>query len=207
MMKATTGIHPTHCGNLPNNWKDQLKKLHDNTNSISVGETGLDYYRSTNPDRKTQLEVFEEQVKFSIDMNKPLFLHLRPGDSCKQIINDFKQVVSNSNITGVVHCYTGDKELLEHILSLNLYVGMTGYITEKRGEHLKELIKIIPKNKLLIETDAPYLTPRNVKNLPRRNVPANMKYIMKYISELIGITITELDIITEKNTLNLFNWE
>jgi TatD DNase family protein len=143
---------------------------------VAVGETGLDYHRNFSP-REAQLFAFERQLQLAIACGKPLFLHQRDAHA------DF--IACMDNVRGrigraVVHCFTGERQELFDYLDRDFYIGITGWICdERRGAHLRELVKSIPSDRLMLETDAPYLLPRTVRPMPklRRNEPMYLAHI------------------------------
>jgi hydrolase, TatD family len=201
---STAGIHPHNAKSCDDTTISKLEKLCNLPQVVAVGECGLDYDRDFSP-RDIQRKWFEAQIELAKDKKMPLFLHERAAfDDFYNILTKHDKIGSNS----VVHCFTGTKKELEAYLSLGCYIGITGWICdERRGLHLRELIKLIPDNKLMIETDAPYLMPRNLKPRPKshRNEPAYLVHIAREIAELKGVTVEELSNITVSNTKKFFN--
>jgi TatD DNase family protein len=173
---ATAGIHPHHASDFNAETEALLREYHAKPDVVAVGETGLDYHRNFSPG-DAQLFAFERQLQLAVDCGKPLFLHQRDAHA------DF--LACMDNVRGrirraVVHCFTGTAAELADYLDRDFYIGITGWICdERRGMHLRELVKDIPANRLLLETDAPYLLPRNVRPMPshRRNEPMYLAHI------------------------------
>ena len=173
---ATAGVHPHHASAFDADTETLLRELHAKAQVKAVGETGLDYHRDFSP-RAAQLFAFERQLELAAECGKPLFLHQRDAHE------DFLRCMEN--VRGrigraVVHCFTGEKQELFDYLDRDFYIGVTGWICdERRGTHLRELVKNIPADRLMLETDAPYLLPRNVKPMPshRRNEPMYLAHI------------------------------
>jgi TatD DNase family protein len=173
---ATAGVHPHHASDFDADTEALLRELHTQPAVKAVGETGLDYNRNFSP-REAQLFAFERQLTLAVECGKPLFLHQRDAHA------DF--LVCMDNVRGrigraVVHCFTGEKNELFDYLDRDFYIGITGWICdERRGTHLRELVKHIPADRLMLETDAPYLLPRTVKPAPshRRNEPMYLAHI------------------------------
>ena len=173
---ATAGVHPHHASDFDGETEQLLREHHARPEVVAVGETGLDYYRDLSP-RHAQLFAFERQLELAADCGKPLFLHQRDAHA------DFLGCLDN--VRGrigraVVHCFTGDAHELAEYLDRDFYVGITGWICdERRGMHLRELVKSIPASRLLLETDAPYLLPRDIRPMPshRRNEPMYLEHI------------------------------
>ena len=167
-------MHPHHASDFDSETEELLRGLHAQPEVVAVGETGLDYYRDFSP-RDAQRFAFERQLELAAECGKPLFLHQRDAHA------DF--IACLDNVRGrigrvVVHCFTGDdKELIDY-LDRDCYIGITGWICdERRGTHLRELVKRIPADRLMLETDAPYLLPRSVRPMPshRRNEPMYLR--------------------------------
>jgi TatD DNase family protein len=173
---ATAGVHPHHAGDFDAETESGLRELHALPEVVAVGETGLDFHRNFSP-RRAQLFAFERQLELAVECGKPLFLHQRDAHADFIACMDaFRGRIGRA----VVHCFTGEKNELFDYLDRDFYIGITGWICdERRGTHLRELVKTIPANRLMLETDAPYLLPRTVKPAPshRRNEPMYLAHI------------------------------
>jgi len=173
---ATAGVHPHHAVEYDDATDAQLRELAAAPEVRAVGETGLDYNRNYSP-RDIQRDVFERQLRIAADLGKPLFLHQRDAHhDFLAILKRYRDLVP----AAVVHCFTDTGEALRDYLDLDCYIGITGWICdERRGAHLRELVKAIPANRLLLETDAPYLLPRTIRPMPkdRRNEPMYLAHI------------------------------
>ncbi|MDR3389994.1 MAG: TatD family hydrolase [Rudaea sp.] len=173
---ATAGVHPHHARDFDADTETLLRELQAQPQVKAVGETGLDYHRDLSP-RAAQLFAFERQLGLAVECGKPLFLHQRDAHA------DFiacMDAVRGRIGHAVVHCFTGAKNELFDYLDRDFHIGITGWICdERRGTHLRELVRNIPPNRLMLETDAPYLLPRNVKPMPshRRNEPMYLAHI------------------------------
>lgn len=185
-MVSTTGVHP----HLAKQWQDdsytKLKALAENNNVAAIGEAGLDYNRNYSTPEQ-QRGAFEAQLKLAAELGMPIFLHERDAhDDFVRILSDYRDKLSKV----VVHCFTGSTEELEKYLDLDCHIGITGWICdERRGQHLHNSIKCIPANRLMIETDAPYLLPRDLpkdsypKPDGRRNEPAYLPHILATVAK------------------------
>jgi TatD DNase family protein len=178
---ATAGVHPHHASDFDAETEAGLRTLHALPEVVAVGETGLDYHRNFSP-REAQLFAFERQLELAAECGKPLFLHQR--DAHADFIACMDNVLDQSGRgrigRAVVHCFTGEQSELFDYLDRDFYIGITGWICdERRGTHLRELVKSIPANRLMLETDAPYLLPRTVKPQPahRRNEPMYLAHV------------------------------
>ncbi|MDQ7757967.1 TatD family hydrolase [Xanthomonas sontii] len=181
VLYATAGVHPHHAVEYTAECDAELRALHAHAEVVAVGECGLDYFRDFSP-RPAQHRAFERQLQLAVDTGKPLFLHQRDAHA------DFMALMRQFDGTlgpAVVHCFTGSREELFDYLDRDWYIGITGWLCdERRGAHLRELVKHIPANRLMIETDAPYLLPRTLKPTPkdRRNEPAFLAHIVEELA-------------------------
>lgn len=181
LLYATAGVHPHHASDFDAETESLLREYHAKREVVAVGETGLDYHRNFSP-REAQLFAFERQLQLAVECGKPLFLHQRDAHL------DFLACMDNvRNRIGaaVVHCFTGEKNELFDYLDRGFYIGITGWICdERRGAHLRELVKSIPADRLMLETDAPYLLPRTVRPMPshRRNEPMYLAHICEEVA-------------------------
>ncbi|HEY8682713.1 MAG TPA: TatD family hydrolase [Rhodanobacter sp.] len=178
---ATVGVHPHHAIDYDDATDALLRELAHDPSVRAVGETGLDYHRNYSP-REVQLAVFARQLQIAVDVQKPLFLHQR--DAHGDFIALLRRYRDRLPAV-VVHCFTDTGEALRDYLALDCHIGITGWICdERRGLHLRELVREIPANRLMIETDAPYLLPRTVRPQPahRRNEPMYLKHICEEIA-------------------------
>lgn len=178
---ATAGIHPHHASEYNAETESLLREYIAKHEVKAVGEAGLDYYRDLSP-RSAQLFAFEQQLQLAIDSAKPLFLHQRDAhDDFLACLNQVRDRIERT----VVHCFTGEKKELFDYLDRDFYIGITGWICdERRGLHLRELVKNIPADRLMIETDSPYLLPRDLHPMPshRRNEPMYLAHICREVA-------------------------
>jgi len=185
---ATAGVHPHHAVEYTDEADAEMRELHAHRQVVAVGECGLDYFRDFSP-RPAQRKAFERQLQIGADTGKPLFLHQRDAHA------DFMAMMKNFDGrlgAAVVHCFTGTREELFDYLDQDWHVGITGWLCdERRGLHLRELVKHIPAHRLMIETDAPYLLPRTVKPQPshRRNEPMYLAHIVEELARDRGETV------------------
>ncbi|UKE51078.1 TatD family hydrolase [Xanthomonas translucens] len=178
---ATAGVHPHHALEYTAECDAELRALHAHAEVVAVGECGLDYFRDLAP-RPAQHRAFERQLQLAADTGKPLFLHQR--DAHADFLALMRQFDGKLG-AAVVHCFTGTREELFDYLDRDWYIGITGWLCdERRGAHLRELVRNIPASRLMIETDAPYLLPRTLTPLPkdRRNEPAFLAHIAEELA-------------------------
>ena len=182
-----------------------MKLLANEHEVVAVGECGLDYFRDFSP-RDVQRKAFEQQLELASECRKPVFLHQRDAhDDFLAILREFRSRLSG----GVAHCFTGSAAEARAYVDMDLYIGITGWICdERRGLHLKDIVRHIPAERLLIETDAPYLLPRDLVPKPkdRRNEPMYLPHVLAAIAQARGISSGELAVLTTANALRLFNW-
>ena len=180
MCVSTAGIHPHNAKEYSPEMFKEIKDLLTKEQVKCIGETGLDFNRNfSSPD--DQQKSFEAHLELSIDINKPLFLHERDAhEKFVEIILPYINLIPK----GVVHCFTGDEGALLKYIEMGFFIGITGWLCdERRGKHLEELIPLIPLEKLLIETDSPYLLPRDMGlDNSTRNEPKYLKHIAKKVA-------------------------
>jgi len=202
-MFFTIGVHPHHANEINEEYLKKLKEVINNNNPHAIGETGLDFFRNLST-YEEQIFAFEEQIKIAIDTNKPLFLHQR--DSHDDFIKILRKYSSDIN-KSVVHCFTGTKEQLNDYLELDCYIGGTGWICDaKRNVELRKTIKNIPLERLMIETDCPYLIPKNLEEKPKnnRNEPTYLNHIANEVAALMKEDINDIREKTYKTSLSFF---
>ena len=200
----SAGIHPHHANEiLETNYEGLLAKLKSTTPN-AIGETGLDYFRNISPP-DIQRKSFNMHIEIAKELKLPLYLHQR--DSHKDFVDIIKQNISNFP-KFVVHCFTGTQDELDDYLDLGAYIGLTGWICDaKRNIDLRKSIKNIPIDRMMIETDCPYLIPKNLPIKPKKNInePKYLPHIANEIAELKGIEIEELKIATRENAIKFFS--
>ena len=174
---ATAGVHPHRASQYDDETDNLLRELTQQPGVVAVGETGLDYFRDFSP-RDAQRSSFEQQIQIAIETGLPFFLHQRDAhEDFVAILKEYRGDLSDV----VVHCFTGSKAELHECLDLNCYIGITGWICdERRGTHMKGYMQDIPSDRLMIETDSPYLKPRNLrpKIKSHRNEPRLLPWIL-----------------------------
>ncbi len=200
---STAGIHPHHASKYSDKSDARIRSLILKDVVVAVGECGLDYYRNLSP-RAAQLEAFRRQLEIATDSGLPIFLHQRDAhDDFVEILEPLLPDISHA----VAHCFTGEGESLREYLAMGLYIGITGWICdERRGKHLQDIVSIIPDDKLLIETDAPYLMPRTLRPKPktRRNEPAYLTAVLRVVAAARGQSEEHVAQITTTNAMRFF---
>ena len=185
VLHATVGVHPHHADELADTGLAELRRLATREVVKALGEMGLDFYRDLSP-REAQERAFESQLDLAVDLKMPVFLHERDAHERFQPILQ----AHRSRLTGVVvHCFTGDRRALADYLDLDCHIGITGWVCdERRGKHVLDLVGSIPPDRLMVETDAPYLLPRTIRPKPkaRRNEPSYLPHVVNTIAAACG---------------------
>ncbi len=195
---GTIGIHPHETKENLVSSNTIVKNFNENKKIIGIGETGLDFYYN-NSDRDKQIKSFNEHIIAAIETNAPLIIHSRNAeDDTFHILEKYK----NNNLKILMHCFTGSKNFAEKLLNLNAFFSASGIITFKNSIELQEIFKFLPLNKILIETDSPFLTP--VPNRGKKNEPSFIDHTAQKLAELKSISKSELIKITTDNFNKLF---
>ncbi len=200
---ATAGVHPHNAAEYTDASDELIRSLTLRDSVVAVGECGLDYYRNYSP-RARQLEAFRSQLEIAVDTGLPVFLHQRDAhDDFVALLEPALPRISRA----VAHCFTGEGDSLRQYLAMGLWIGITGWICdERRGAHLQELVAEIPDNRLLLETDAPYLLPRSLAPKPasRRNEPAHLTEVLRVVAAARGQSEQHVAAITTANAVRFF---
>ncbi|HSG76209.1 MAG TPA: TatD family hydrolase [Burkholderiales bacterium] len=200
-LHATAGVHPHHARECDGTTIPALREIAAHPRVVAIGECGLDFNRNYSP-HPSQEKWFVSQLELAAELGKPLFLHSRDAHP------RFAEILRNLRIgKAVAHCFTGEAAELRAYLDLGLYIGITGWICdERRGRHLVELVKDIPQDRLLLETDSPYLTPRDLHPQPkaRRNEPAHLPHILRAVARARGEAPEALAEATTRNARAFF---
>jgi TatD DNase family protein len=203
VLYCTAGTHPHQAKDCDAGALVRLRALLAEPQVVAVGECGLDYFRNFSP-HAAQIRVFEAQLQMAAETGKPVFLHQRDAHA------DFMTILRRWRTrlaAAVVHCFTDGEAELRDYLELDCHIGITGWICdERRGAHLRELIKQIPAKRLMLETDAPYLLPRDLKPKPHthRNEPMHLAHICDVIAACVGKPATQLAEETSANARQFF---
>lgn len=203
VLYCTAGTHPHQAKDFDDTAPETLRQLLAEPQVVAVGECGLDYYRNFSP-HDAQLRVFEAQLQLAADTGKPVFLHQRDAH------NDFISILRHWRLRlsgAVVHCFTDGEQELRDYLALDCHIGITGWICdERRGKHLRELAKQVPAERLMLETDAPYLLPRDLDPKPhtQRNEPMYLAHICAVTAACIGKSTQRLATETTANAQRFF---
>ena len=200
---ATSGIHPHHASDASREALGEIAELARRPEIVAVGECGLDYNRNFSPP-DAQRRAFEAQLEIAAELKKPVYLHERDAHE------DFYRILAawRPRLTGgVVHCFTGQRVALQAYLALDLHIGVTGWICdERRGKHLEELVRLVPRGRLMVETDCPYILPRDMRPKPSsgRNEPAFVAHVAKAVARCRGESFEDLAAHTTATARALF---
>jgi TatD DNase family protein len=192
------GVHPHDISDLMEEDLETLIGLASYNKVVAIGEIGLDYYYDNSP-REVQKLWFREQINIAKEIELPLIIHSR------EAANDTYEIIKNSKayeVGGVIHCFSGSKEMAQKYIDMGFYIGVGGVITFSNAQKVKEVVKAIPIDRILIETDCPYLTP--VPNRGKRNDSTNLKYVIEEIGKIKGLSSDEVEDITYRNGERLF---
>ena len=198
----TIGVHPHNAKDVTESDYQRLRELAQQEGCVAVGECGLDFNRNFSP-QDVQLAVFEAQLDIAVSLNLPVYLHER--DAFSEQVSLLTRYMPRLR-GGIAHCFTGTTEQVEAYLSLGLYIGITGWVCDdKRGEDLRDAVKHIPLDRLILETDAPYLFPKTLRPRKRNNEPAYLPHIAQQLGEYLQVETDKLRISSYANTCELFS--
>ena len=193
---AAVGIHPHEVEKVPDNYLDQLKTMAHNPKVKAIGEVGLDYFYK-NADPELQKKRFQEQAQLAKDLGLPLSIH------CREAFQEAFEILDRVGMTnGVFHCFTGNQNEAQEALKRGFYISISGIITFKKALQLQDVVRTLPLEKLLIETDCPFLAPEPYRG--KRNEPAYVVHTAQKIAELLEVSLEEVARQTTQNTKNLF---
>jgi len=203
MLHCTAGVHPHDARHWHKASTSVIKDLASHKAVVAIGETGLDFNRDFSP-RPEQELAFEAQLELASELHLPVFLHERDAHKRQlEILHSYRDHL----VDGVLHCFTGDKKALFNYLDLDLHIGITGWICdERRGHDLQQIVNNIPLNRLMLETDAPYLTPRTLRPKPKssRNEPAYLPWVLDSVAEFRDESADAIAHATSTTSLKFF---
>ena len=192
---CSSGIHPHDTKDVPQNYIEKIYNLMSNVNMIAIGEIGLDYFRNIS-DSNIQKKILREQLKIALAIDKPVIIHNREADEDMiNILTEFPEV------SGVAHCFSSKLDMANQFLELGYYISFSGNLTFKNS-HLPSIAKELPLDRLLVETDSPFLSPVPFRGKP--NEPARVRYVAEKLAEIHNIALEEIANITSENASKIF---
>ena len=194
---AAVGIHPSDCAGTGEAEYAALRELAKHEKVVAIGEIGLDYYWDTNPPKEFQQQVFRRQIELALELDLPVCVHDREahGDSLA-IVMEYPE------LRGVFHCFSGSPEMAQELLKRGWYLGFDGPITYKNARRSPEVVAITPLDRILVETDAPYLTPVPFRG--KRNSSAHLSFVIEKLAEWKGVSAAEMERITWENAVRFY---
>jgi TatD DNase family protein len=201
MVFATVGVHPHDARQIKPEWYPQIERLARHPKVVGIGETGLDYHYMHSP-KSVQRQAFERFLRMGRELGLPVVIHTREADEDAIAMLKEAREEGGEPLCGVVHCFSGDYSLAMEVLNLGLHISFTGVITFPKAEPLREVLKKIPLEKVLLETDCPYLAPVPFRG--KRNEPARVVQVAETVASVLGRPTEEVARITTGNVVRLF---
>ena len=196
---ASIGIHPHNANHGNDNDLEQIALIAKQEKIVAIGETGLDFYRNRSP-REKQKKLFEQQLEIAISLDLPVVIHDRQAHTeTLKILSSFKK----NRLTGMIHCFSGDYNLAETFINMGYYISIPGTVTFNNASQIQDVVRRVPLDRLLLETDAPFLTPTPYRG--KRNEPSYIIQTAQEVAKLKGISFGEISYQTSKNVYRLFN--
>ncbi|MFT3786450.1 MAG: TatD family hydrolase [Tepidisphaeraceae bacterium] len=198
-LRCAIGVHPNYCQNVELDAIDTLRRLQSDPSVVALGEMGLDYFHQF-ADRDRQKRFFEAQLQLALDVNKPIVIHSRNA------IDDTLAILQHFPVKACVfHCFTGTPDEARRIIEQGYYLGFTGPVTYKKNDELRAIARDVPNDRIVVETDSPYLSPEPVRN-QKTCEPAFVMHTARRIAEAKGLLLTEFDELTTRNAETLYGW-
>lgn len=199
-VRCAVGVHPNYSHEVDESELPRLKATQADPCVLALGEMGLDYFHKF-ADRHRQRKFFEYQLQLAVEVNKPVVIH------CREAFDDFLGIMRNfPSVQAVVHCFTGTIDEARRSLDAGFLLGFTGVVTYKKADSLREVVKFIPADRMLVETDAPYLSPEPMRT-QKLNEPALVVHTAAAIALVRQVSIGEIDRITTENAVRFFKWD
>ena len=196
----TLGVHPHEANDLNNKVIEKIYFNKNNKKFIGIGETGLDFYYN-NSDKLSQINSFEKQIEIAQNLSLPIVIHMRNAEN--EMLEILEKNQKKKHFNGVIHCFTSNQKFADAAIALGFYISASGIITFKKSDELRDIFKNLPNNKILVETDSPYLSPEPLRG--KVNQPSHIIHTIKKLSEIRNISYNETVNLTKLNFLNLFN--
>jgi TatD DNase family protein len=195
---AAVGIHPEHADEFDESVSEEIKSLASNNKVRAIGEIGLDYYYEENPAREIQQNTFRKQMELARELRLPVVIHDRDAhEDTLKILKEYPEV------KGVLHCFSGSVEFARECLKLGYYIGITGVVTFKNAKKIIDVVSEVPLEKLLVETDCPYMAPTPFRG--KRNRSDYIQHIIEKIAEIKGVSEEEISKVTINNVKKMLN--
>ncbi len=195
---ASVGIHPENADSVASGYIDSLRLLAQSEKVVAIGEIGLDYHYEWY-DKASQIELFTSSVELANELSLPVIVH------CRDAVGDCMEILKRLKPKGVMHCYSGSPETARELLDLGMYIGFTGAITFKNAKKAAEVLKILPLDRLLLETDCPYMAPEPLRG--KRCDSSMIRFTAQRAAEVMGVESDELLAATEENAVRVFGIE
>lgn len=195
---ASVGIHPENADSVASGYIDSLRLLAQSEKVVAIGEIGLDYHYE-GYDKTSQIELFTSSVELANELSLPVIVH------CRDAVGDCMEILKRLKPKGVMHCYSGSPETARELLDLGMYIGFTGAITFKNAKKAAEVLKILPLDRLLLETDCPYMAPEPLRG--KRCDSSMIRFTAQRAAEVMGVESDELLAATEENAVRVFGIE
>lgn len=199
MFYGSLGVHPSEVDVLTEDHMNQIKELSKHKKIVAIGEIGLDYHFEDDPEPQIQKKWFIRQLRLAEELNLPVIIHSR--DAAKDTYDILTKEYS-SKAGGVIHCFSYSPEMALQFVEMGFYIGLDGPVTFKNGKKAKEVAKIVPLDRLVVETDCPYMAPEPLRG--SRNSSINLKYIIAEIANLRNISYEEMEKVLYNNAMNLY---
>ncbi|PCJ56403.1 MAG: hydrolase TatD [Candidatus Hydrogenedentota bacterium] len=197
---AAVGVHPYYAATVDDACIDDLRTLAANERVVAIGEIGLDYFKYNDTPRDVQAVGFRRQLDLAVELNLPVVIHNREAfDDTASILEEYAPQLSG----GVMHCFAGSTDFAEQVLSWGFYISFAGNVTFPKAEDLRTAARVVPMDRLLVETDAPYLAPQAVRG--KRCEPGYVRHTAEYLAEFYGVSYEDLSQRTAENAADLFN--
>lgn len=198
-LRCAIGVHPNYCHEAKFEDVEALRELQRDASVVALGEMGLDYFHKF-ASRATQLKFFEAQLQVARELGRPVIIHSRDA------IDDTLAIMKNfASVRAVFHCFTGTSAEAKRVIDAGYLLGFTGAVTFKKNEDLRAAVQQTPRDRLLIETDAPYLTPEPMRK-QKTNEPSLVVHVAEAIAQAWGVSVNEVDEITTRNVQDFFGW-
>jgi len=200
-VSVALGVHPYHADEFSDDDLEAFRAFAEDPRIVAIGEIGLDYFKNKIP-RERQLDVFERQLAVALEVGKPVIIHSR--DAAADTLAVLNRHRPESGYRGVQHCFTNTADYAREVLALGLHISFTGIVTFPKTDALQEIVKLVPADRLLLETDCPFLAPQAVRG--KRNEPAYVAHTAEAIAALRGVSFDEIARTTTENAMRLFGF-